>query len=599
MEYPNLSDSKIIGFDIETYDPGISKKLGPGVYRKDGYMLGFSIANEQGFAEYYNLGHYDCTESERKRNIEYLKDVLSLNIPKLGANILYDVDWTENWLHIPITGQLYDVQIAESLLDENQGHYSLDFLANKYLGKGKYKTEIQEFCDNNDLKGDPRKWLYKMPYKLVRKYAIEDAREPIDIFKIQWKKMYEEELLDVFHLECNLIRAILQMRRTGVKIDVEKRDLNALKVQNYIEEIHYKLMDKYGEFNYNSSQQIAKLFNTKGIKYSQTEKGNPNIDANFLKSIKDEVSLAEDIYNIRKGDKVLNSFLLGSYNRFLCEGDLIHCSFYNTRTDNFGTRSGRLSSANPNLQQIPSKGVDTYWGQIAREVFIPFDDCWWCKIDYSQIEYRFMAHFATGPGSEEIRAAYNNNPLTDYHQYIIDLTGLKRRFAKNLNFGVAYGMGAWHMAEFFNWALDYCYEILNIYHSKATYIKPTIRMVENYAKRKGFIKTFLGRKSRLINPDKAYIMFCRLIQGSAADLMKAAMLKNFESGVFDILYPHITVHDELDVSVPKTKIGIEAMKEMQHNMETCIKIKVPIIAEPELGSNWADIEKYNPEVHHA
>ena len=304
------------------------------------------------------------------------------------------------------------------------------------------------------------------------------------------------------------------------------------------------------------------------------------------------MQLAKDLSELKRADKVLNTFIDGSLVKFVSDNDLIHCSFYNMRTDDYGTRSGRFSSANPNLQQIPSIGVDEYYGRLSRECFIPFDDCWWGKIDYSQIEYRFMAHFARGEGSEEVRAKYNANPRTDYHQYIVDLTGLKRRYAKNLNFGVAYGMGAKHMAEFFQWELDYCYATLNIYHSHAPFIKATIRTVEDVAKRRGYIRTFLKRRSRLLDPNKAYTMFCRLIQGSAADLMKKGMYEIFKAGIFDVLAPHITVHDEIDVSVPKTKEGLDAFCEMKHIMETCVDLKVPIIADMELGSDWADLTEY-------
>jgi len=156
-------------------------------------------------------------------------------------------------------------------------------------------------------------------------------------------------------------------------------------------------------------------------------------------------------------------------------------------------------------------------------------------------------------------------------------------------------MGARHMSKYFGWDLDYCYKILDIYHASAPYIKTTIREVEKVARRRGYIRTFLKRRSRLIDKDKAYIMFCRLIQGSAADLLKKAMLDNYKAGVFSVLHPHLTVHDELDVSTPKNKKGIEAAKEMKYIMENCIKLKVPIKAEVEMGESWAEHMEWTPE----
>jgi DNA polymerase-1 len=543
---------------------------------------------------------------------------MSGNSIKIGQNLIYDLDWTENWLCIKVCGLLVDTMIAEALLDENQGFYNLDFMGNKYFKEGKKKTIIDRFCEENGLAGDPRKWLYKMPHYMVEEYALGDVDLPMRIWKIQEPKLIEENLFDLMRLECDILPLLIFMRKTGVKIDVKKRELNAYEVTCKIEELYYSLVDQVGhEFNFRATGHLVKIFDQFDLPYPLTEKDNPSITRDHLNrlgkgqleyntgvydkeakewimaKIKDEFKckIGSDLSEVRRADKLLKSFLHGSLVKFITEGDLIHGSFYNTKRDDFGTRSGRFSSANPNLQQIPSLGTYEYYGRLARSAFIPFDNCWWGKLDYSQIEYRFMAHFAVGPGSDIVRAQYAANPRTDYHQYIQDLTGLRRRYAKNLNFGVAYGMGAKHMSEFFQWDLDYCYDMLRIYHENAPFIKATMYKVQGIAKRRGYIKTFLKRRSRLIDPDKAYTMLCRLTQGSAADLMKKAMYDIYKAGIFDTLPPHLTVHDEIDLSVPKTKEGIEAFLESKDIMENCLKIKVPIIADMEVGPNWADVKK--------
>lgn len=594
--YPDLSRAKYLSVDIETYDPNL-KELGPGQYRKDGYILGVSLSDGEGFAEYYNIGHYDVDPREKLMNIRFLHDALSKPTPKIGQKLIYDVDWLENGEHkIKVNGQLMSIEIAEALLDETQEHYNLDFIAKKYLGEQKYSNKPRQFCEEYNLRGDFRAWLYKMPYSMVREYGIGDADLPIKIWKKQEPLIREQDLYDLFLLENDLVRCLIHFRKTGVLIDQDKRDRNGLMIQNKIEEMEHELFRQYGEFNYNSTQQVAALFDILKINYPQTDKGNASITDEFYKRWKDEIPVVNQIYELRRHKRHLNTFIMGSHVKFVGADSLMHPQFFNTRNNYLGalkgTRSGRLSGANPNLQQQPAKGVDEYWGQICREDFIPFEDCWWLKIDYSQIEYRFMAHFATGPGSEELRAAYNNDPDVDYHQYIINLTGLKRRYAKNLNFGVAFGMGARKMASMFGWALDYCYSILEIYHSRAPYVRSTIDAVERVARRRGYIRTFLKRRSHLLDPRDAYKMYCRLIQGSAADLMKKAMVDCYKAGVWSVLYPHVTVHDELGSSMPKTKEGVEAGREMQHIMESCIKIKVPIKAEPEVGPNWADVDEF-------
>jgi DNA polymerase I-like protein with 3'-5' exonuclease and polymerase domains len=605
--YPDLSCSKVISLDIETYDPGLLD-LGPGVYRGDGFILGVSLANEDGFSEYYNLGHYDCDKQEREKNIAYLRGVLKNNVTKIGQSIIYDLDWLINGKDkIEVNGKVLSIDIAEALIDETQLEYNMDFMGKKYLGLGKKKTKIDKFCEENGYKGDSRAWLWKMPYSLVREYAAQDAYLPVEIYKKQKPLLEEQELVELFEMECKLIRCLVFFRKTGVRIDADKRDRNGLIVQNKIELLQSEMFKQYGVFNCNSSQQVAGILDKLKIAYPLTPKklkvdgtytagGNPAINAYFYKRYREEYEFVEKVYQLKQARHHLDSFIMGSHLRFVCPDGLIHPQFFNMRNDMLGalkgTRSGRLSGANPNLQQQPSISKDEYWGTICREDFIPFEDCWWGVIDYSQIEYRFTAHFATGEGSQTLRDSYIANPKIDYHQFIMDLTGLKRKLAKNLNFGIAYGMGAKHMAETFGWDIDYAYEVLNIYHSRAPYIKTTMKSVEQVARRRGYIRTFLKRRSHLTDPKKAYTMFCRLIQGSAADLMKSALLTCYEDGVFDVLYPHITVHDEIDTSVPKSKIGIDAFKEMQHTMETALTLKVPIIADAEIGSNWATTKEF-------
>jgi len=614
--YENLKGSKLLSIDIETYDPELLSR-GPGVYRsisrdflnENGFILGISLVNEDGIKGYYNLGHYDCTEELRKKNIEYLRETLSTEAIKIGQNLMYDLDWIENWLNIKVNGPLIDIGIAEALIDENQGKYNLDFMGKKYFGEhgGKAKDKLEQFCIDNDLKGDVRKWLWKMPHYLVEEYAIQDVDLPFNIWKIQEPILIEQELLDLMHLECELLRVLLLMRKNGTPIDNTIREKNVNELKNRVSTTYNALCSQFGKsFNYNSSKQLAEIFDDFDIPYNMTEKGNPSINRDFLQKLakgqvrgfNDELiedailtKIGEDLSDLRRADKVLETFLNGSLIDYRTLDGLIHASFYNMRTDNFGTRSGRFSSANPNLQQIPSTGVDEYYGRLSREPFVPLPDCLWGKLDYSQIEYRFMAHFAKGPGSDEVRAKYNENPRQDYHQYIVDLTGLKRRYAKNLNFGIAYGMGARHMAEFFQWDLDYCYDILTIYHKAAPFIKSTIKAVENIARTRGYIKTFLKRRSRLIDKNKAYTMFCRLTQGSAADLMKKGMYEAYKAGIFDYITPHLTVHDELDSSIPKTNAGAEAFMEAKNIMENCLELRVPIIADMEIGTNWANVEE--------
>ena len=196
---------------------------------------------------------------------------------------------------------------------------------------------------------------------------------------------------------------------------------------------------------------------------------NPSIDKECLESLEREFddldidgdNIIKDILYMRKADKMIKGFLMGPMVDNLCPDGKIHPDILSVRSDFGGTRTGRYSMRNPNLQQVPSPSRNKYWGTMCRECFVPEPNCWWAKIDYSQIEYRILAHYASGEGSEELRDKFSNDPHTDYHQYIVDLTGLSRSFAKNLNFGVMYGMGKKKMSRYFKWEMAYAIEVIS------------------------------------------------------------------------------------------------------------------------------------------
>jgi DNA polymerase-1 len=662
-EYPDLSDEQLIAIDIETYDPNLIEK-GAGVYRRDGFILGVSVATDT-FANYYNLGHYDCNEALRAKNAEYIRHVMALPVNKLGANIMYDVDWLQNWIefntddyrrrsiHAPVNGKWYDIQVAEPLINENQKSFSLDTLAKKYLGKGKYKTEIDKFCEECGYKGDARKYLYKMPY-------------PLQIFKAQLRVMEEEGLLEVFDLETRLLPAVMHMRYTGAIIDDKQRDANARQALKSLEEAKKRLDKNYGAINYNSTKQLATLLDKAGIDYeyklSYTNKDgirvslnilsseaasvlrymnqrkyatpddirttnrltnmcadavhtcNPTIPSKFLESLEERLEVredsedseveqednpysqvVEDILFCRKADKILNTFLVGSLRESVSPDGRIHPTILTLKGgDNSsglsGTITGRFSMKNPNLQQIPSKGKNKYWGNMCRECFVPEKDHWFAKVDYSQVEYRILAHYAMGAGADHLRETYNDDPNTDYHQYIQDMTDLERSYAKNLNFGCMYGMGLYKMMLTFGWTREFSEEVLQMYHGSAPYIKYTMNKVASVAERRGYIRTISGRHAHVESKDKLYKMLNKLIQGSAADIMKKAMVDIYEDeNILNVLKWHITVHDELDVSIPKTVEGVKALFRMKYLMENAYTLKVPLKAEIEIGSSWASV----------
>lgn len=601
--YPNLNNSKIISFDIESYDPELIDK-GPGVYRKDGCVLGVAISNGE-FSDYYSFNHKDSPQDKQK-NINFITDVLANSVPKVAANIMYDADWLQNGMGIKINGVLHDIQMAEPLICEYRKSFSLAVLSQDYLQLQKETNLLQDWCNENGIKTtNPRAHIYKMSFDLIRQYGKTDAYLPIKILEKQLPILQDQNLSELYRMEMSLIPLLLQMRKVGVRIDNEKVKS---KISHLISSLKFKrihLEKNYGKFNVKSSYQIAQIFDRHGIPYDRhppTElmqmngvtQGNPKLDKEALKAIKHPI--VDEILSIREFRTILNTFFINSYSEMRV-GDRLHALFNPLRSDNYGTVSGRFSGTKPNLQQQPGK--EETMGTFCREVFIPEEDHLWGKLDWSQIEYRLIAHYARGEKADYIRERYNNDPTTDYHQMIMDQTGFDRSTAKQLNFAMAYYMGWFACSKKFGWSAQEAKEFIKNYHTEVPFVKETRAHVVKIGKLRGYVRTILNRRARvspkMIAERKEHSIFNRLIQGSAADLMKKAMVDSYKAGVFNTLIPHLTVHDELDISIPRTKEGKEATLELKNIMETCVKIKVPIMADLEIGPDWGNVSKDQAE----
>ena len=612
MLYPDLSSSNSpLVVDIETFDPNL-KTHGPSNYREGknkGRIVGVALSDGD-FTEYYPLhgnksiiqdSQSICFFGEDAKSIKYLKEVLKSSRPKIGHNILYDVDWLEAE-GFTVNGQLHDTSTLENLIDENQETFALDALGTKYFNEGKTNQEMIDWCLANDVKLiNMYDHIWEMPVDIVSKYAKQDAILTYRLFNKQMKIIQARELEDIYKLESDLIKVMLLMRQTGVPYDSELSLKNSFGLYKKVEAVSKILKDKFAEVNPRSAKQLAFWFDKLQIEYPKAPKGGPSIKKEFLEALvenddaKDAEYLPRLVLQERTYGKSERDYLYKLREEFVCPDNKIHCNFHATRFDGNGTRSGRFSSSKPNLQQVTSPDRDAFLGTKCREPFVPLPGHWWGKIDYSQIEYRFIAHYATGPGADGIRAAYVDNKDQDYHQYIMDRTGLARPFAKNLNFGIAFGMGAKKMATTFGWSMSEAYKVLEQYHENVPFVKSTIDQVTGVSKRRGYIKTILGRHCHIPSQNKGYVMFNRLAQGSAADLMKKAIVSCHKAGIFEVLPLHLTVHDELDVSIPKSAKGLKAFADMKHIMETCVEIKVPIVCKESYGNNWADLS-YDLEV---
>ena len=623
-EFPNLSGARVLSFDTETKDPELLVS-GPGWGRGRGHIVGFSIGAKDAAGNigqwYFPIQHEDTPEDnlDAEQCLRWAKAQLETpHIPKVGANLTYDYGWLLEE-GIRVMGPLFDVQFAEALLDE-RARVGLDVLAGKYLNEHKQGSLLYRWCADfyggnpNDTQ---RKNIYRSPPSLVGPYGEADAALPLQIMEHQWPLLTKEGLLDLFHMECELIPLMVAMRKQGVPVDISRAEemYEGLGAETII--LNQRLRDLVGfGVNINSGDDLARAFTAHSIPFARTATGKPSFTAGFLEEV--DHPIGQLVVDIRQREKLRATFIK-SYILDNHVNGIVHGTFNQLRGESGGTRSGRLSSDHPNLQNIP---IRTEIGKRIRSIFAD-KHCPWRKYDYSQIEYRFLAHFAVDKGdgsADRVRAAYVADPNTDYHvqtqNMVRTIAGLEisRPHIKNMNFGLIYGMGEPKLARQLGVTAGKAKEMFTAYHAGAPYAKATMQQCIDEASLYGTITTTLGRKSRFdlwqpagynrdgipMTYEKALLAYGniqraythkalnRRLQGSAADMMKKAMHQCYVSGVFaETGYPALTVHDELDFIDPGGKDA--AFREMKRIMETCIPLRVPVIADYEIGRNWGEV----------
>lgn len=346
------------------------------------------------------------------------------------------------------------------------------------------------------------------------------------------------------------------------------------------------------------AERTADLLTENGFMFNNS----PNVDKKFFESKREafpEIDLIAD-WKLAVG---IQSKILGEkYDRFLTKNfngeDCIKPQFKITDTISF-----RYSSNMPNGQQVPSKGgftlhegdkeTEISFPKITRALFKASKGCVFGKIDYGQIEYRLICNIACGKSGEEVREQYRKNPHLDFHQYVVDLTGLSRKYAKNMSFGVSFGMGLPSMAKNFGWTMEHAEEIAEAYHSKMPFVAPTLALVGDVAKERGYIKTVYGSHARLHDKKKAYTMLNRYTQGSGGECLKASIVQAYKEGIWRTLKVANTVHDELNMPyLEPTEEKMIALYRMAEIMRTSVpNLRVPLEASPELGDNWASTKE--------
>ena len=617
---------KLLSLDTETKDPDLTE-LGPG-FRRGAHVIGLSIGLESGYRAYFPFRHEGGGNMDPDKVQRWMKTELNgFDGELVGANINYDLDGLANeGVTFPNVKAFHDVQVAEPLLDEWRLQYNLDALSHDYLGEGKEQELLERAAMAYGWQTEKQRKsnLYRLHSSYVGPYAEADADRPLRILPLQFKKLEAEDLMPIYHLERKLIPILVAMRRRGVRVDTAKAEKVKVELGKRRDELLAEARRLAGtsKVEFMQPETFYKALEDQGLKVPRTPKTKqPSIKKDFLERYAPVNPLVNAIWQGRKMNTTINTFINGHILGSQTNGR-IHCQFNQLKGDDSGTIA-RFSSSNPNLQNLPAR--DEEIAPLVRGIFIPEDGEIWQKDDYDQVEYRLLAHYAVGQGADEARRKYSEEPETDFHKYVAGLMGidpedkLKRKRVKNVNFAKGYGAKGFRLSQIMNCSVEEATELMEQYDRDLPFAKATFEACQYWMKKRGFVTTILGRKQRCSlwepmnnwdNPkpplpyDEAlkeygariqrymtYAAMNRKFQGSGADIMKKAMVDAWEAGICDVIGPYLlTVHDELDNSIPQTKAGKEAGQELSNIMSKVVELKVPLTVGTDRGPNWGDCE---------
>ncbi len=603
--FPDLSGYQYVAIDLETRDPNL-KTRGSGSVIGQGEIIGVAVAVE-GWSGYYPIGHREGNMDKRKV-LEWITKVCADENTKIFHNAMYDVCWLKAY-GIKINGFIIDTMVMLSLIDENRRWYSLNSASYDYLGEVKSEQSLREAAEAAGV--DAKSEMYKLPAMYVGSYAEKDAELTLELFRVLSREIQKQNLQNVFDLETNLFPCLVEMRFKGVRVDVEQAHTLKQKLVSQEEELLLQVKKETGiETQIWAARSIAKVFDKLELDYLRTEKTqSPSFTKNFLQEHKHP--LVQKIAKAREINKAHTTFI-DTILKHEHKGR-IHADINPIKSDQGGTVTGRFSYSNPNLQQIPARNKDL--GPMIRGLFIPEKDHTWGCFDYSQQEPRLVVHYAatTEPicfndSVTKIVEKFKDDSV-DFHQTVADMANISRSQAKTINLGLFYGMGkAKLQAELGLNTKQEAENLFNQYHDNVPFVRELMNRTSSFAQTSGSIGTLLGRKCRFDKWEPAtfgmhtpmtleeaertygrgrirraftYKALNKLIQGSAADMTKKAMLDLYQEGII----PHIQIHDELDLSIESQ----EQAKKIIEIMENAVKLTIPNKVDYESGKTWGEI----------
>lgn len=571
-------------------------------------------------SEYYDL-------RERPRVLEALKKELPLCKRVVNHHMKFDNHFLRE-LGVQLSpGSIECVMVRAALIDEHlimgKEGYSLDSLARRYLGEGKADIweEMAQLFGGAPTRSAQAKNLHRAPSSLVAKYATPDPALALKLWLWQEKEIEEQGLQQVWDLERRLTPVLARIESRGVRVDEELATAKMKEVDVATAKSQKELNKIAGqEVNAESPPQMQKLFKVwqdkekrwhtdKGFMLESTDGGKASITKDsmvIMEGLGDE--RAKHVMAVRKMNRArifLNSHIIGH-----AVNGRVYPNYNQTKGDNEkGTGTGRLSIDDPALQQIPARDKDV--AAIVRPCFLPEPGHDWLCADWEQFEFRWFAHYTE---DKKILEAYANDPTVDFHGVVSGITGIPRnpRYAgdanaKQINLGLVFGMGEGTMA--YEMGLDFtvdgrgyrkagnkAQEIFARYHAAIPGVKRLLDQASSIARSRGYIRTIGGRHIRFPNGQYVHKAAGLVFQGSSADALKLKMIELDEVCEKEGAPYALSVHDEHDVSVPRSKTGalsprIKAVLECFDGVQCPIKCEVPILSSVAVGPNWWEASK--------
>ena len=635
--FPDLKRHKHIAIDLETRDPNLKSK-GSGALVNEGEIIGVAVAVE-GWSGYFPFGHREGNLPKQKV-LEWTKEICALPATKIFHNAMYDVCWLKAY-GIEIKGHIIDTMVMAALVNENRFWYSLNSLSMDYLGELKDEMALNSAAEDWGI--NPKSEMYKLPAMYVGSYAEKDAELTLKLFKRLSIEIRKEKLIKIFDLETRLFPCLIDMKVKGVRVDVERAHLLKKKLLEEEKQLLLQVKKETGiDVQIMAARSVAKVFDKLGLTYPRTLKTkDPSFTKNFLQVHKHPI--VKCIAKAREINKAHTTFI-DTIIKYQYKGR-IHADINPVRGEKGGTVTGRFSYSNPNLQQVPARNKDLgplirslflpernhTWG------------CFDYSQQEPRLVVHYAAASPKLREDDEVKSIVERfkKDNVDFHQTVADMAGIERIQAKTINLGLFYGMGKTKLqAELGLGSKEEAEKLFDKYHSRVPFVKDLMNNTSKDSRLEGCITTLLGRKCRFntwelneytpgvirpamtkaeaeaasvikqfdtekkrnkyklelgeiteeeiknrIRPNVrrayTYKALNKLIQGSAADMTKKAMLDLYNEKII----PHIQIHDELDISVESKEHANKIIEIMQN----AVKLNVPNKVDYESGENWGDI----------